>query len=538
MTLATWLARGSPGMSLRTRYRTRFAFAVGFSLLVHVLLLALRFGAPGAGLPGLDLPWAERRVQASGLTVRLLEIPRPAPSPEAPPAASDGGIRLKLSTELSNLPKPVLAQRAFDGALVSPPAAAVAPPAAENRDPGEPPPTPSPRESAANRETASTPPPELIVPPPRLLPPVLAQREPQDETFNVPPPQATPVEELPPIQTAEDTQRKQAAEALRNQAEEALRKQAEETARLQAAEAAARQREEEAAQRALTLEKEREARMLAEEKSRREAEELARQRALALKKAEEEAKRLALEAEARKRAEEELARVQTIAREKELAAKRQAEEAAARAKAVAERERAEREAAAARAKEIAERERAQKEAAARRERERLALEAPPAAPGPSRPLSGRELAAKAIEQMRTPTPPRLEAPRAQPPGPTADNRRRSIFGVERDVSLKMYVDSWRWKIERNGTYNYRPSAAFNSRENPIVTVSIRSDGSLEDVLIHRSSGVREIDDAVVRIAQLHAPYSKFPPDLARQYDVIEIRRVWLFDARLKILDEM
>jgi len=277
--------------------------------------------------------------------------------------------------------------------------------------------------------------------------------------------------------------------------------------------------------------------VLAEEKARREAEELARQRALALKKAEEEARRFALESEARKR-EEELVRQQAIAREKELAAKRQAEEAAARAKEVAERERAEREAAAARAKEIAERERAEKEAAVRRERERLAVRAAPPAPAPSRPLSGRELAAKAIEQMRTPTPPRLEPPRPQPPGPTADNRRRSIFGVERDVSLKMYVDSWRWKIERNGTYNYDPTAAFNSRENPIVTVSIRSDGSLEDVLIHRSSGVREIDDAVVRIAQLHAPYSKFPPELARQYDVIEIRRVWLFDARLRILDEM
>jgi hypothetical protein len=50
--------------------------------------------------------------------------------------------------------------------------------------------------------------------------------------------------------------------------------------------------------------------------------------------------------------------------------------------------------------------------------------------------------------------------------------------------------------------------------------------------------VREIDQAVRRIAELYAPYSKFPPDLARQYDVIEIRRVWFFDDTLKILDEM
>jgi TonB family protein len=79
---------------------------------------------------------------------------------------------------------------------------------------------------------------------------------------------------------------------------------------------------------------------------------------------------------------------------------------------------------------------------------------------------------------------------------------------------------------------------MRARENPIVTVAIRSDGTLEEVRINRSSGVREIDQAVHRISELYAPYSKFPPDLARQYDVIEIRRVWFFDDTLKILDEM
>ena len=96
-------------------------------------------------------------------------------------------------------------------------------------------------------------------------------------------------------------------------------------------------------------------------------------------------------------------------------------------------------------------------------------------------------------------------------------RRRSLFGVERDVSLRMYVESWRWKVERNGALNYRPSASARASDNPVVTVSIRSDGSLEDVMISRSSGVRELDEAVRRIARLQAPYSAFPPDLARQY---------------------
>ncbi len=69
-------------------------------------------------------------------------------------------------------------------------------------------------------------------------------------------------------------------------------------------------------------------------------------------------------------------------------------------------------------------------------------------------------------------------------------------------------------------------------------MAIRSDGSLEDVFIHRSSGVRELDEAMRRIARVNAPYSAFPPALARQYDVIEIRRVWYFEDTLRIMEEM
>jgi outer membrane biosynthesis protein TonB len=109
--------------------------------------------------------------------------------------------------------------------------------------------------------------------------------------------------------------------------------------------------------------------------------------------------------------------------------------------------------------------------------------------------------------------------------------------VERDIIVRLYVESWRAKIERNGTLNYRSSAGAGKVEHPLVTVAIRSDGSLEDIHIHRSSG-RELDGAVRRIAMLHAPYSAFPPELARQFDVIEIRRVWLFEDTLRLREEM
>lgn len=102
----------------------------------------------------------------------------------------------------------------------------------------------------------------------------------------------------------------------------------------------------------------------------------------------------------------------------------------------------------------------------------------------------------------------------------------------------MYVEGWRLKIERNGNLNYQQSSAEKARGDPVVTVAIRSDGSVENVVIERSSGRAELDEAVRRIVRLNARYSAFPPELARRFDVIEIRRIWNFDDRLRILEEV
>jgi TonB family protein len=102
----------------------------------------------------------------------------------------------------------------------------------------------------------------------------------------------------------------------------------------------------------------------------------------------------------------------------------------------------------------------------------------------------------------------------------------------------MYVESWRWKIERNGNLNYPSGARTRAAENPVVTVAIRRDGSVESVIIDRSSGQRDLDERVRRIVQLYAPYSAFTPDLARAYDVIEIRLVWIFANTLRIVEEL
>ena len=64
----------------------------------------------------------------------------------------------------------------------------------------------------------------------------------------------------------------------------------------------------------------------------------------------------------------------------------------------------------------------------------------------------------------------------------------------------------------------------------VVTVSINSDGTLAGVYINKSSGHKELDDAVRRIIAMSAPFSAFPPALKRSYDVIDITRTWVFEG--------
>ena len=67
-----------------------------------------------------------------------------------------------------------------------------------------------------------------------------------------------------------------------------------------------------------------------------------------------------------------------------------------------------------------------------------------------------------------------------------------------------------------------------------MTVAIRSDGSVESVTFFLSSGVAEVDEAIRRIVRSLEHYQTFPPALARDYDVIEIRRTWHFDTAVRL----
>ncbi|HPO19888.1 MAG TPA: TonB family protein, partial [Rubrivivax sp.] len=103
-----------------------------------------------------------------------------------------------------------------------------------------------------------------------------------------------------------------------------------------------------------------------------------------------------------------------------------------------------------------------------------------------------------------------------------------------NTELVLYAEAWARKIQLNMTFDMVREAAKRPHTPPMVTVAVRSDGSVESVTFVLSSGVPEIDEAVRRIVQSQAPYLPFPPGLLRDFDVIEIRRSWHFDSAVRL----
>ena len=86
----------------------------------------------------------------------------------------------------------------------------------------------------------------------------------------------------------------------------------------------------------------------------------------------------------------------------------------------------------------------------------------------------------------------------------------------------------------NMTFNAVRDVAKLPHADPLVIVALRSDGSVESVTFAQSSGVPALDEAIRRVVQSQAPFQAFPPSLAREYDVIEIRRTWYFDVAIRL----
>jgi DNA-directed RNA polymerase specialized sigma24 family protein len=102
------------------------------------------------------------------------------------------------------------------------------------------------------------------------------------------------------------------------------------------------------------------------------------------------------------------------------------------------------------------------------------------------------------------------------------------------VELVQYAEAWARRIQFNTAVDTVRDAARRPHTPPLVTVAVRSDGSVESITFVVSSGVAEVDEAIRRIVGSQRPYPAFPPALAREFDVIEIRRSWYFDSGVRL----
>jgi len=91
-----------------------------------------------------------------------------------------------------------------------------------------------------------------------------------------------------------------------------------------------------------------------------------------------------------------------------------------------------------------------------------------------------------------------------------------------------YFEDWRARVEKIGNENYPPEARGRYYGSLRMTVAIRKDGSVADTILEKSSGSPVLDRAARRIVMQAAPYSPFPPDIAKDTDILEITRTWIF----------
>jgi len=602
----------------KSREHRSLAIAFLFSLVIHALLLSLRFGGEELGLPGLAFPWRDRRIEVPDLRV-VLVAPPVAPAKPAIIAAAKASQRVSVDTPRAETPvleRPMAA--APDGQGAAPTnAPATKPPVQVD----------APRSRVA--PAASMEAPIRAQEPERLLPAQIAEapalevkaadgpwsvvraERSRSGAVNSAAPSASSADsvdsasqdraDVAQVEQRNDAVRQEAArvEAARLEAErqevvrqaavqlQARRQEAalQEAARVEAARLES-EREENARQAAAQLESQRQvaahqeaarlevARLEAErqENARQAAAQLESQRQVA---ARQEAARLEV---ARLEAErQENARQAAVQREQRQQTLRQE---AARVEAA--RLEAERQENARLAQLEAQRQESARQQAARVEVARLEVERQETARQAAVPLEAQpQVAARQQPARVEPVPPQVvrlaTAPQAVPregeqddgtrreaalraigrqldeeaarrqAASTASNqpstlpyslstaRRVRLWGrTDPNVELVQYAEAWARKIQLNTAVEKIREVVKRPHTPSMVTVAVRSDGSVESVIFVVSSGVAEIDEAIRRIVESQKPYSAFPRALSRDFDVIEIRRTWYFDSGVRL----
>jgi hypothetical protein len=570
---------------------SRLTYALLLSLLIHTLLLSLTFGGQGLWLPGFGFPWRDRRIEAPDL--RVVVVPpqvtaaEPAVAPAAEPlpqvrveqpvasgsalAPSVSSARTPRRTTAAIMPEANPRADANPRTAAAPGAAPAQTPLRGDR-PGDtaPPPIPAPAVIAvapndeATWAVAATPPmptpvivttpsvsiPETAIPPQRDAGDAARARIDQEvgeravEIARLDRSKQEGQRQAEQLEAARQDAARQEAARAENARLEAERQEAARQADLREAARQVTARHEAALLEAARLDAERQnaARQAAD------LQEAARQLAVRHEAERQEAARQETERRDAERKDAERKDAERKDAERKDAERKDAERKDAERKDAerkdaerkdAERKDAERKDA---EREDAERKDAERKDAERKDAERKDAERKEAArvEVAQDAAAKREAALRAIGRQLDEEAARREAAtvaaRLSPSAPSwSPARRYRLWGrTDPNADVILYAEAWSRKIQLNMTFDMVREAAKQPHTDPMVTVAIRSDGSVESVTFVLSSGVPALDEAIRRVVHSQTPYQVFPPGLAAEFDVIEIRRTWYFDVAIRL----
>ncbi len=113
----------------------------------------------------------------------------------------------------------------------------------------------------------------------------------------------------------------------------------------------------------------------------------------------------------------------------------------------------------------------------------------------------------------------------------ANPRQLVISANTRESRIAAYLDSWKRRVERVGTINFpRSVLRLPTVRDPILQVSIASNGKLAEVIVLAGSGNRELDMAAVDILRRASPFDPFPEYLRNDYDSLKFSYEWRFSG--------
>lgn len=137
--------------------------------------------------------------------------------------------------------------------------------------------------------------------------------------------------------------------------------------------------------------------------------------------------------------------------------------------------------------------------------------------------SGRDLADLSLAAMR------LQAQIDKQLDEYQKRPRKKFIGANAaEYRFAQYEEDWRAKVERVGTVNYPAEARGKLYGNLRLTVTLRSDGSVDSIELDRSSGLKILDAAAFKIVRMAGPFAAFPPSIRRDTDLLVITRTWFF----------